>query len=134
MDANRRAVQRVVHNDAQIALENVACVNAWTLLHSNRQQETCNADRYAHQGQREQLPEEHHQEICNANRQARNAQRELDRANHGGNQVILLARREFDGSHRGLCHTLAEMTTVCGKCGALHFLEECAASSSRTNP
>jgi hypothetical protein len=48
--------------------------------------------------------------------------------------VIPLARREFDGSHRGLCHTLAEMTTMCGQCGALHFLEECAASSSRTNP
>ncbi len=54
--------------------------------------------------------------------------------NQGGNQVIPLARREFDGSHRGLCHTLGEMTTVCGKCGALHFLEERAASSSCTNP
>ncbi len=33
-----------------------------------------------------------------------------------------LARHEFDGSHRGLCHTLGEMTIVCGKCNALHFL------------
>ncbi len=48
--------------------------------------------------------------------------------------MIPLARREFDGSHRGLCHTLGEMTTMCGKCGALHFLEERAASSSCTNP
>jgi hypothetical protein len=48
--------------------------------------------------------------------------------------VIPLARREFDGSHCGLCHTLGEMTIVCGKCGALHFLEERAASSSCTNP
>jgi len=47
--------------------------------------------------------------------------------------VIPLARHEFDGSHCGLCHTLGEMTTVCGKCNALHFLEECAASSSRAN-
>jgi hypothetical protein len=48
--------------------------------------------------------------------------------------VIPLARREFDDSHRVLCHTLGEMTTVCGKCDALHFLEKCATSSSRTNP
>ncbi len=47
--------------------------------------------------------------------------------------MIPLARCEFDGSHRGLRHTLGEMTTVCGKCSALHFLEECAASSSRAN-
>jgi hypothetical protein len=64
---------------------------------------------------------------------ARNAQRELDRANQGGNQVIPLARREFDGNHHGLRHTLGEMTTMCGKCGALHFLEEHVASSSRAN-
>jgi hypothetical protein len=134
VDANRRAVHRSTHNDAQIALENVACVNAWTLLHPNRQQETCNADHYAHQGQREQLSKERRQEIRNADCQARNAQGELDRTNHGGNQVIPLARREFDDSHCGLHHTLAEMTIMCGKCGALHFLEECVASSSRTNP
>jgi hypothetical protein len=48
--------------------------------------------------------------------------------------VIPLARREFDDNHRGLRHTLGEMNTVCGKCGALHFLEECATSSSRANP
>jgi hypothetical protein len=47
--------------------------------------------------------------------------------------MIPLARHEFDGSHRGLCHTLGEMTTMCGKCGALHFLEERAASSSCAN-
>ncbi len=51
----------------------------------------------------------------------------------GGNQVPL-ARCEFDGNRRGLRHTLGEMTTVCGKCGALHFLEERATSSSRANP
>ncbi len=62
------------------------------------------------------------------------AQRELDRANQGGNQVIPLGHCEFDGSHRGLRHTLGEMTTMCGKCDALHFLEERAASSSHTNP
>ncbi len=48
--------------------------------------------------------------------------------------MIPLACHEFDGNHRGFCHTLGEMTTVCGKCGALHFLEERAASSSCTNP
>jgi len=48
--------------------------------------------------------------------------------------VIPLARREFDGNHHGLHHTLGEMTTMCGKCNALHFLEECVASSSRANP
>jgi hypothetical protein len=63
----------------------------------------------------------------------RDAQIAVD-VNQGGNQVIPLARREFDGNHRGLCHTLGEMTTVCGKCGALHFLEERAASSLCTNP
>jgi len=47
--------------------------------------------------------------------------------------VIPLACHEFDSSHRGLRHTLGEMTTVWGKCGALHFLEECVASSSCTN-
>jgi hypothetical protein len=47
--------------------------------------------------------------------------------------VIPLARREFDGNHRGLCHTLGEMTNVCDKCGALHFLEERATSSSCAN-
>jgi hypothetical protein len=48
--------------------------------------------------------------------------------------VILLARREFDGNHRGLHHTLGEMTTACGKCDALHFLEEHATSSLGVNP
>jgi hypothetical protein len=33
--------------------------------------------------------------------------------------VIPLVRREFDGSHCGLRHTLGEMTTVCGKCPTL---------------
>jgi hypothetical protein len=42
--------------------------------------------------------------------------------------------REFDGNHHGLRHTLGEMTCVCGKCGALHCLEERAASSSCANP
>ncbi len=65
---------------------------------------------------------------------AHSAQRELDRANQGGNQVIPLARREFDDNHHGLRHTLGEMTTMCGKCGALHFLEERVASSSCANP
>jgi len=65
---------------------------------------------------------------------AHSVQRELDRVNQGGNQVIPLARREFDGNHHGLSHTLGEMTTMCGKCGALHFLEEHVASSSRANP
>jgi len=80
------------------------------------------------------LSEERRQEIRNIDRQARSAQRELDRTNQGGNQMIPLARHEFDGSHRGLHHTLGEMTTVCGKCGTLHFLEERAASSSCANP
>jgi len=48
--------------------------------------------------------------------------------------MIPLARHEFDGIHRGLCHTLGEMTIVYGKCGTLHFLEERAASSSCANP
>jgi hypothetical protein len=48
--------------------------------------------------------------------------------------VIPLVHREFDGNHHGLRHTLGEMTTMCGKCGTLHFLEERVASSSRTNP
>jgi hypothetical protein len=48
--------------------------------------------------------------------------------------MIPLAHHEFDGSHRGLRHTLGEMTIVCGKCGALHFLEKRAASSSCANP
>jgi hypothetical protein len=47
--------------------------------------------------------------------------------------VIPLAHHEFDGSHCGLCHTLGEMTTVCGKCNALHFLEERATSSLCAN-
>ncbi len=37
-------------SNAQIALENATCVNSWTLLHPNRQQETHNADCQAHQG------------------------------------------------------------------------------------
>jgi hypothetical protein len=80
------------------------------------------------------LSEEHRQEIRNIDRQERSAQRELDRTNQGGNQMIPLAHHEFDGSHHGLRHTLGEMTTVCGKCGALHFLEERAASSLCANP
>ncbi len=80
------------------------------------------------------MPEKHHQEIRNVDRQAHSAQRELDRANQGGNQVIPLARYEFDGSHRGLRHTLGEMTIVCGKCDALHFLEERVTSSLCANP
>jgi len=48
--------------------------------------------------------------------------------------MIPLARHEFDGSHRGFRHNLGEMTTVCGKCGALHFLEERVALSSCANP
>jgi hypothetical protein len=51
VDASRWATQRVARNDAHIALENVARANAWTLLHPNRQQETRNANRQAHQGQ-----------------------------------------------------------------------------------
>ncbi len=47
--------------------------------------------------------------------------------------MIPLARREFDGNHHGLRHILGEMTTMCGKCGALHFLEERVASSLRAN-
>ncbi len=89
------------------------------LLHPNRQQETHNTDCQTHQGQREQLLEECHQEICNTDHQARSAQCELNHANQGGNQVIPLVRREFDGSHCGLRHTLGEMTTVCGKCPTL---------------
>jgi hypothetical protein len=64
---------------------------------------------------------------------ARSAQCELNCANQGGNQVIPLAGHEFDGSHHGLRHTLGEMTTMCGKCGALHFLEECVATSSHAS-
>jgi len=92
-----------------------------------------NTDPHAHQGQREQLPKECRQEIRNIDRQARSARCELNRINQGGTQMIPLARHEFDGSHRGLRHTLGEMTTVCGKCGALHFLEERAVSSSCAN-
>jgi hypothetical protein len=40
-----------------------------------------NTDPQAHQGQREQLPEEHRQEIRNIDRQACSAQRELNCAN-----------------------------------------------------
>jgi hypothetical protein len=47
--------------------------------------------------------------------------------------VIPVAHREFDNNHCGLRQTLGEMTTVCGKCNALHFLEEHAASSSCAN-
>jgi hypothetical protein len=47
--------------------------------------------------------------------------------------MIPLARHEFDGSHRGLRHTLGEMTIVCGKCDALHFLEKHTALSSCAN-
>ncbi len=39
-------------------------------MHSDRQQEMHNTDPQAHQGQREQLPEERRQEIRNINRQA----------------------------------------------------------------
>jgi len=77
-----------------------------------------NADCQAHQGQQEQLLEERCQEIQNVDYQACSAQCELDCANQGGNQVI----------------PLGEMTIVYGKCGALHFLEERVASSSRANP
>ncbi len=48
--------------------------------------------------------------------------------------MILLACLEFDNNHRGLRHTLGEMTIMCGKCGTLHFLEEHAALSLCTNP
>jgi hypothetical protein len=44
-----------------------------------------------------------------------------------------MTRHEFDGSHHGLRHTLGEMTIVCGKCDAIHFLEERVASSSCAN-
>jgi len=79
------------------------------------------------------LLEERRQEIQNIDYQTRNAHRELDCANQGGKQMIPLACHEFDGSHCGLRHTLSEMTTMCGKCGALHFLEERVASSSCAN-
>jgi hypothetical protein len=115
VDASRRAAQRPTRSNVQIVLENATCVNAWTFLHPNRQQETHNTDCQARQGQREQLLEKRHQEICNVNHQACSAQCELDCANQGGNQVIPLARCEFDGSHCGLRHTLGEMTTVCGE-------------------
>jgi hypothetical protein len=48
--------------------------------------------------------------------------------------MIPLARHEFDDNHCGIRHTLSEMTTMCGKCCALHFLDERATSSSRANP
>jgi hypothetical protein len=80
------------------------------------------------------LPKERRQEIRNVDHQAHSAQHELDYANQGGNQMIPLAHHEFDNNHHGLCHTLSEMTTVCGKCNALHFLKERAASSSCANP
>jgi hypothetical protein len=63
VNASWRVVQRTACNDAQITLENVRRVNARTLLHSDRQQEMHNMDPQAHQGQREQLPEERRQEI-----------------------------------------------------------------------
>jgi len=47
-DANRQAVKRTVHNDAQIAVENVGRVNTWTLLHSDMQHEMHNTDPQAH--------------------------------------------------------------------------------------
>ncbi len=78
--------------------------------------------------------EERHEEIRNADHQAHSAQHELNCANQGGNLVIPLVRREFNSNHRGFCQALNEMTTVCGKCGTLHFLEERVASSSRANP
>ncbi len=134
MNASWQVVQRTTCNDAQIALENVGRVNAQTFLHSDRQQEMHNTDPQAEQGQREQLSEERCKEIRNIERQTHSAQRKLDHANQGGNQMIPLAHHEFDGRHRGLRHTLGEMTTVCGKCNALHFLEERAASSSCANP
>ncbi len=134
VDAKQQAAHKAARHNAQITLESVTRANARMLLHSDRQQETRNVDRRAHQGQCEQLSKKRRQEIQNIDRQASSAQRELDRANQGGNQVIPLARREFDGSHHGLCHTLGEMTTVCGNCDALHFLEERVASSSCTHP
>jgi hypothetical protein len=48
--------------------------------------------------------------------------------------VSPLARREFDDSHHGLRHTLNEIATMCGKCDALHFLEERVALSLCANP
>jgi hypothetical protein len=86
-------------------------------------------ERHAAQSKEQRVADASRREV----QRARSAQRELNRANQGGNQVIPLARCEFDGNHHGLCHTLGEMTTMCGKCGALHFLEECAASSSCAN-
>jgi hypothetical protein len=68
MNASWRVVQRIACNDAQIVLENVGRVNARTFLHSDRQQEMHNTDLQAHQGQREQLPEERHQKIRNIDR------------------------------------------------------------------
>ncbi len=47
--------------------------------------------------------------------------------------MIPLARCEFDDNHHGLCHTLGEMTILCGKCNALHFLEERVASNLHAN-
>ncbi len=47
--------------------------------------------------------------------------------------MIPLACCEFDDNHCGVCRTLNEMTNVCGKCGALHFLEEHATSSLHVN-
>ncbi len=52
-DASRRAIQRTVCNNAQIALEIAVRANAQTLLHPDRQQEMRNANRQAHQGHRE---------------------------------------------------------------------------------
>ncbi len=132
-DASQWAAQKVTCNDAYIILENIARVNARTFLHLDRQQETHNVDRQTPQDQREQLLKKRRQEIRNVDCQTHSAQRELDRVNQGGNQVTPLVHREFDGNHCGLHHTLGEMTTVCVKCGTLHFLKECAASSSRAN-
>jgi hypothetical protein len=58
------------------------------------------------------MPKKRHQEIRNVDRQARSAQHEPDCVNQGGNQVIPLARHEFDNNYRGFRHTLGEMTTV----------------------
>ncbi len=35
-DASQRAAQRAARSNAQIALENATCANAWTVLHPNR--------------------------------------------------------------------------------------------------
>ncbi len=52
-DASQLVTQRDVCNNVKIALENVACANARTLLHPNMQQEMRNANLQAHKDQRE---------------------------------------------------------------------------------